>query len=98
MLPTSCLLVRMDLSLFWTSGSHSGTRVPGRKRQLSKRECLRTRNALFLWNGCATASKRQAWNSRKGRGHTKSTTGQEPVVGVKFAVRISFVNFAFVCE
>ena len=50
-----------------------GDARPGRKRQPSKREFLRTRSVLFLWNGCATGSKRQAWNSRKGRAHTKST-------------------------
>jgi hypothetical protein len=26
-----------------------------------------------LSNGCATGSKQQAWNSRKGRPHTKPT-------------------------
>src|SRR4029077_15357283 len=95
MLPTLCLLVRMDLSLFWKSESHSGTRVPGRKRQPSKREFLRTRSALFLWNGCATGSKRQAWNPRKGRAHTKSTKGHEVVVAFN-CCRCSFVTVVVV--
>src|SRR4029453_17920690 len=55
----------MDLSPFWKSESLSTTRVPGRKRQPLKREFLRTRSVLFLWNGCATGSRRQAWNLRR---------------------------------
>jgi hypothetical protein len=48
-----------------------GDASAGEKRQPSKREFLRTRSVLLLWNGCATGSKRQAWNSRKGNAHTK---------------------------
>ena len=51
--------------------------MPVRKRQPSKREFLRTRSVLLLWNGCATGSKRQAWNSRKGRGSHKAAKDTE---------------------
>src|SRR4029077_12307756 len=76
----------MGLLRFWKSESRSGTLVPGRKRQRSKSEFLRTRSALFLSNGCATGSKQQAWNLRKARPQPKLYKRREVVVGLKFGV------------
>jgi hypothetical protein len=39
---------------------------PMRKKQPFEKRILENKSALLLWNGCATGSKLQAWNTRKG--------------------------------
>src|SRR6266480_4874364 len=94
-LPILCLLVQMDLSRFWKNASLSRIRAARTKKQLSKRESLRTRSASSLSNGCATGNKQQAWNLRKARAHTSPQTDTNSG-GFESPVEYFFVTFVVV--